>query len=188
VGGTANFSITAQFTGSVNSTADGMGTLKMPLGNNFTNVLRIKSVQTLTFTVFTIPIANIKQVVYQYYRAGDKFPLLTINSTATTFSSQTTNATTASGNAAYLPIGIKENSIKHINFNVLPNPASTQVSVELENNNIANSLILINSIGQTIKTINNNNTINVSDIPTGVYYLEVHAGDRSARKPLMITH
>lgn len=182
--GTANFSVTAQFSGSVNSTADGMGTLKLPLGNNFTNVLRIKSVQTLTFTVFSFPIANIKQVIYQYYRAGDKFPLLTINATSTGSST----STSAQGNAAYLPIGIKENSIKQINFNVLPNPANTEVSVQLENNKTANSLTLINAIGQTLKTINNANTMNVSEIPNGVYYLEVHSGDHSARKPVVITH
>lgn len=178
----------AQFTGSVHTVADGMGTLKMPYGNNYTNVLRLKSMQTLTVTFFSFPIADVKTTIYQYYKAGDKDPILTVNCTATTFSSQTTEATTASGNAAYLPIGIKENSLKQVNFNVLPNPANTEVSVQLENNKIASSLVLINAIGQTIKNINNSNTMNVSDVPGGVYYLEVHSGDHSSRKPVMITH
>jgi hypothetical protein len=181
--------VNAQFTGSVHTVADGSGTLKLPLGNNFMNVLRLKSVQTITVTIFTIiQIATVKQTIYQYFKAGDKFPVLTVNASSTTFSSQTTDATTANGNAAYLPIGIKENSLKPVNFNVLPNPANTEVSVQLENNKIASSLVLINSIGQTLKSISNTNTMNVSEIPSGVYYLEVHSGDHSARKPVMITH
>ncbi len=180
--------LNAQFTGSVHTVADGMGTLQMPYGVNHTNVLRIKSVQTMTITIFSFPVADVKQTIYQYFKAGNKFPILTVNASSTTFSSQTTDATTASGDAQYLPIGIKENSLKQVNFNVLPNPANTEVSVQLENNKTASSMVLINAIGQTIKNINNSNTMNVSDVPNGVYYLEVHSGDHSARKPVVITH
>lgn len=44
-----------------------------------------------------------------------------------------------------------------------PNPASTAVNIELANNKIAESITLINSIGQVIKTKNNSNIINVSE-------------------------
>ncbi len=178
----------AQFTGSVNTVADGMGTLLLPQGNTFTNVLRLKSVQTLTVTYFSFPIANVKQTVFQYFKAGDKFPLLTVNASATTFSSSTQEATTANGNAAYLPIGIKENQLNNVNFHVLPNPANTSVSVELEKNMIANSLTLINAIGQKVKQISNSNTLNVADVPNGIYYLEVNSVGHSARKPVIINH
>jgi hypothetical protein len=190
VAGTAQQgTLNAQFTGSVHTVADGTGTLKMPFGNTHSNVLRLKSVQTMTVTVFSIiTIATVQQTVYQYFKAGNKFPVLTVNATSTTFSSQTTDATTADGDAAYLPIGIKVNSLNQVNFNVLPNPASTEVSVQIENNKIASALVLINAIGQTVKSIKNTNTMNVAEIPNGVYYLEVHSGNHSAQKPVIITH
>jgi hypothetical protein len=178
----------AQFTGSVNTVADGMGTLLMPQGGTFNNVLRLKSIQTMTVTYFSFPIANVKQTIYQYFHAGHKFPILTVNASATTFSSSTQEATTANGNAAYLAIGIKENNLKQVNFNVLPNPANTEVSIELENNKTASSLTLINAIGQKLKSVDNINTMSISEIPNGVYYLEVRSGNHSSRKPFVIAH
>lgn len=186
--GSVQFSISANFTGSTNTTADGTGTLMMPQGNTFTNVLRLKSVQTLTMTVFSFPVGNVKQTIYQYYAPGDKFPILTVNQTATTFSSQTTNVTTANGNSNHLAIGIKENQLNKVDFNVLPNPANTSVSIELEKNKVANSLTLINAVGQEVKRIANSNTLHVSEVANGIYYLEVSSEGHSARKPVVISH
>ncbi len=188
IGGTFQFSVSGNFSGSSTSNADGMGTLKMPQGNNFTNVLRLKSVSSMTMTIFSFPVGNVKQTIYQYYHASSKFPILTINSTATTFSSQTTNVTTASGNSSFLVIGVKENSLSALNFKVFPNPASTAVNIELPNNKVAESITLINSIGQVLKTKTNSNILNVSEIPNGVYYLEVRSEDHSSRKPVVINH
>jgi hypothetical protein len=179
---------TLSFSGNVTTTSDGMGTLLMPQSNTFSNVLRVKSVQSITITILTFPVGNIQQTSYQYYHSSSKFPILTVNNTASTFSSQTTVVTSASGNANFLAIGVKENKLNTLNFSVFPNPASTAVNVELANNKIAESITLINSIGQVLKTKNNSNIINVSEIPNGVYYLEVRSGDHSSRKPVVINH
>jgi hypothetical protein len=188
IAGTANFSLTAQFTGSVNSMADGTGTLMMPQGNTFTNVLRLKSIQTMTVTFLTSPIATVQQTTYQYFDAGDKFPILTINNTRTIFGSQVSDATTANGNKDYIAIGVKENQSDKASFNILPNPANTNVSIELEKNKVANALVLINSIGQEVKRVSNTNSMAISEIPEGVYYLEVSSNGHTARKPLLIKH
>ncbi len=115
VAGNITFSISAQFSGLINTTADGMGTLLMPQGGTFNNVLRSKSVQSITATVFTFPVGNIDQTTYTYYHASSKFPILTINQSATTFSTTTTRVTTATGNSAFLTIGLKENSLNSVN-------------------------------------------------------------------------
>lgn len=190
VGGAVTFSLPATFNGSVTTTADGMGTLLMPQSNTFSNVLRVKSVQSIAINVFIIGnIANVKQTIYQYYHSSSKFPILTVNNTSTTFStSPATEVTTASGNASFLAIGVKENKLNALNFSVFPNPASTAVNIELANNKIAESITLINSIGQVLKTKNNSNMMSVSEIPNGVYYLEVRSGDHSSRKPVVINH
>jgi len=176
------------FNGTVTTTADGQGTLLMPQGNTFTNVLRLKSVQVITVTAIPIgTVATINQTIYNYYSLQHKFPILTINNTSNTFSTTTTKVTTATGNASFLAIGLKENSLNSVNFNVYPNPAINSVTVLLENNRTAESLTLINSIGQKIKTCNNSNQLHISDLPRGIYYLEVRSNDQSGRKPLVIT-
>jgi hypothetical protein len=190
IGGSVTFSLPATFSGSVTTVADGMGTLLMPQSNTFSNVLRVKSVQTIAINVFIIGnIANVKQTIYQYYHSSSKFPILTVNNSSTTFStSPPAEVTTASGNANFLAISVKENSLNAFNFNVFPNPASNAVNVELPKGQIAESITLINSIGQVLKTKNNSNILNVSEIPSGVYYLEVRSGDSSSRKPVVINH
>lgn len=188
VAGNVQFSISANVTGSTTTMADGTGTLMMPQGHTFTNVLRLKTVLNMNATIGPFPVGNIKQTIYQYFAAGDKFPILTVNNTATTFSSQTTNATTANGNANHLAIGIKENKLNTVSFVVLPNPANTSVSIELEKNAIAESLKLINVAGQEVKQANNSNTLSVADVPNGIYYLEVSSNDHMARKPVVINH
>lgn len=188
VAGNITFSISAQFSGNITTTADGMGTLLMPQGNTFNNVLRLKSVQTITATVFTIPVAYIDQTTYSYYHASSKFPILNINQSTTTFSTTTTRATLATGNSAFLTIGLKENSSNTINFNVYPNPAINSINVTLENNKTAESITLINTLGQQLKTTLNSNEIKVFDIPKGIYYLEVKTGNQIGRKPVIISH
>mgnify|MGYP000107538332 CR=1 FL=1 len=188
VGGSVQFSVSANFNGSITTTSDGMGTLLMPQSNTFSNVLRVKSVQSMAITVGFIPVGNVKQTIFQYYHSSSKFPILSVTSNATTLGTQTTEVTTASGNASFLAIGVKENNLNALNFKVFPNPTSNAVNIELPNNKIAESITLINSIGQVLKTKNNSNIMNVSEIPNGVYYLEVRSGDHSSRKPVVINH
>jgi len=188
VSGSLTGTLPATFSGSVTTIADGMGTLLMPQGGTFNNVLRVKSVQTITVSVIIIGnIADVKQTSYQYYHSSSKFPILSINQTATTFSLQTTNVTSATGNAAFLSIGLKENTLNSINFNVYPNPAINSISVDLENNKTAESITLINALGQKLKTYSNTNQITVSDVPPGTYYLEVKSNGYLGRKSVVIT-
>lgn len=186
IGGNITFSISAQFSGNITTTADGMGTLLMPQGNTFNNVLRVKSVQTITATVFSFPVGNLNQTSYSYFHASSKFPILTINQSSTTFSTNTTKATTASGNSSFLTIGLKENSLNVMNFNVYPNPAIHSIYIDLENNKTAESITLINTLGQKLKTTLNSNEISVSDMPRGIYYIEVNSSGHIGRKPIVI--
>ncbi len=188
VAGSITFSISANFTGNITTTADGQGTLKMPQGHTFTNILRLKSVQTITATVFSFPIGTVNQTTYSYYHSTAKFPILTVNNTATTFSSQTTNATTANGNAAFLDVGIKTNYLNSVNFGIYPNPAINSVFILLENNQVAESVSIINSIGQKVKSYNNVNQISVSELPRGIYYMEIKSNGFYGRKPFVITN
>lgn len=189
VGGTVTFSLPATFSGSVTTTADGTGTLLMPQGNTFNNVLRMKSVQTITVSVFLLGnIATIKQTVYQYYNNSSKFPLLTINNTVNTFSTTTTRSNSATGNSSFLAISVKENTRNDLAFEVYPNPASHTAYIQLPETKIAEKIEVINTLGQVIRIVTNANSIAIQDLPKGIYHLQVTHNGQTGRKPLVIAN
>jgi hypothetical protein len=62
------------------------------------------------------------------------------------------------------------------NFILYPNPAATQVSVTILNSINANSLIISDLNGKTIKTVHitsGNFAFNISDLPTGMYLCQI---------------
>ena len=188
IGGSVTFSLPASFTGNIITEADGKGTLFMPQNKTYNNVLRVKSTQMISISViFVGNIATLKQTVYSYYHASSKFPILTINNSVTTFSSQTTDITTVTGNANFIAIGINEQSKEEFNFGTYPNPAKDQLSVQLKNNETPESLTLINTLGEMVTKINGSKSINISQIPNGYYYIEVKSGEYLGRKPVLIS-
>jgi len=58
-------------------------------------------------------------------------------------------------------------------ISIYPNPASTTVS--LDSGNVAVTKVeFINSLGQNTKTISTNfETIDISDLPTGIYIMKI---------------
>lgn len=184
----AGSATTITINGNLTTNADGRGTLKLPYGNTYNNVLRIKSVQTVTASVFILTVANIKTTTYQYFHASSKFPVLTITRTSSTFSTQTTESSSATVNKATYVIGVKENAMNMVNFNVYPNPASEAVKVELENNKNAESINIVNALGQKVASFTNTNKISISELPKGLYYIEVKSDGYFGRKPLVKTN
>lgn len=188
IGGSVTFSIPASFNGNVVTEADGKGTLFMPQNKSYTNVLRVKSTQLIAINVvFLGNIANLNQTVYSYYHASSKFPILTVNHSITTFSTQTTDVTTFTGNSDFLTIGLNEQTKNDFNFATFPNPANEQLTIQLKNNQIAESVTLINNLGQIVAKNTKSNTLNVSQIPAGYYYIEVSSEGYLGRKPVLIT-
>src|SRR5688572_22618744 len=67
--------------GSITISADATGTVNFPNNVSFQNVLRLKSVEELTMSVGPLPVGSIRQVVYNYYAPGKKFPIISCNYT-----------------------------------------------------------------------------------------------------------
>ncbi len=80
-------------------------------------------------------------------------------------------------------------SIKNINddaISIYPNPTNGSVIILGDENSI---ISISNALGQIIYEMNNTNLkteINVSDYPTGVYYIEIHSAKLDATKKLII--
>ncbi len=76
-------------------------------------------------------------------------------------------------------VGVSENS-NDFNISYSPNPANNSLKVEL-NSNVVSNIRLYNIVGQNVKEINTNNTIetlNVSNLKAGIYMLKVTQGTK----------
>lgn len=177
--------------GEVNVIADGTGTLN--LGSSaFTNVIRIKLVETLETEVTLPPPINtvqgtVTRTVYSYYDlANMKLPVL-IHATIDVNSQLFSGGYSAVYSSIELdPIGasVGENEIS--NLEIYPNPATDIATISSEN---ADELVIMNTVGQVIVTINqpqNKEQIDVSKFETGIYFIQIKKGEAYRTKKLIV--
>jgi hypothetical protein len=195
---TDNFAFTTTFqgnnvdaTGTVTTTADGIGNLLLPQGA-FNNVIRVKYNVVTNFTVSFLSLTQ-TQTIYEWYDGIYKFPLLHVESSS---------ITDPFGGAPILdkivwvkatgPAGIESKSNK-IDFSLAPNPAQDQVNVKLNQLNAATTKIIItNAVGQLVYEHNNVNSnlsnlnISTSDLEKGIYFVSVIQNDQTFTKKLVV--
>ena len=72
-------------------------------------------------------------------------------------------------------VGIKENEINNLNYNIYPNPTSSTLTIET-NSNTKQNLEIVNLLGQTMYTyyIYSKATVDVSAFPKGIYILKLN--------------
>jgi hypothetical protein len=97
-----------------------------------------------------------------------------------------------------LPIFAEQGELEDmLELNIYPNPASDKIQVSLQLEEDANLGILIfNKDGNEVISLSPENaekglysrTIDVSDLPEGLYILKVNAGEKSAIGRLIIQH
>ena len=78
-------------------------------------------------------------------------------------------------------------------FNVYPNPAKGTVNVQLNANELIQSIELINVQGQTLlsKAVNasvSNETLNVSNLVSGIYFVQVTSENGSATSRIVVNN
>lgn len=81
-------------------------------------------------------------------------------------------------------LGIPEERLN--TFSILPNPASTQITIKLPSNPIASEIEIFNILGKRVLTRSLNNTIDtqisISDWQSGLYVIRIKSGDNSQIK------
>ena len=80
------------------------------------------------------------------------------------------------------------NNVVDFTTNIYPNPAKNNITIENSNFVISN-IELYNITGQLVKTENVNSmsiNMNISDLKTGIYILELHTNETSIRRKLII--
>ncbi|WP_294232249.1 T9SS type A sorting domain-containing protein [Chryseobacterium sp. sg2396] len=154
----------------------------------FTNVLRVKSVQTFNLhlpsdTSFLVPIGTITNTSYSYYNSTKKFPLLTtiqtvVNIPIANINNQTTNGAQALS-SAFLATG--EIAVKKAGLQLYPNPV--QDFIEFKGQAAPYSTAKIYSVdGKLIKTSDiRSGKVQVSDLPAASYFIEVSG--KNSQKP-----
>jgi hypothetical protein len=112
--------------------ADGKGTLKLPAGRTYNDVLRVKTVLQLTLTAGIIPVGNVQQTLIMFYEASNKFPMLSLSYTKLQVMGSPANIITEHTINALKPLGIDEISKDNFEGVILyPNPADEFINVNI---------------------------------------------------------
>jgi hypothetical protein len=180
------FTYSGTCSGSIVTKADGTGTLMLPNGVTLTNVLRVKSVQTLSFVDGFIPLASGKQTIYSYYHASKKFPVLTINyNTLTPITSTPTVSGVVTGSSDLFTVGIKEIKLDASALSMYPNPVAGILNIELSGQLQPKEIKLYTQVGQLVYQQNYVKTIDLSTLPSGIYFMEIKTEQGLIRKRLI---
>ncbi|MCD6018923.1 MAG: C-terminal target protein [Bacteroidetes bacterium] len=186
------------FIGTISTTADGTGTLNLNGMSSFSNCLRLKTVQHIDFSLMGgLETGTMDQVIYNYYSSFSKFPVLTVNynhvMAGGVFAVDDTlfNMSTLSS----VVIGVKENKLNDIIFKAYPNPANNEINLYFVLvKDESYSFEVINTLGQVVKTVSMpnlhagmyNETINTSDLSSGVYTIKVNGKSSQGTEKLVI--
>lgn len=164
-------------TGTSYATIDGQGTLLLPSGNTFSNVIRYKIVDTVfTQVSFIVPIDVIfVRTQYEYYDlTNDNLPLFTHSFvTISQASSSTPLATQTAVLSAVQPtITAGLNSLKNETILISPNPARENISVtSFEKNATLFISDLAGRVFLSFKVESIDQVIDISTLPQGTYLI-----------------
>ncbi|UKN03098.1 T9SS type A sorting domain-containing protein [Paracrocinitomix mangrovi] len=175
--------------GDVVVTADGTGTLELG-GTTFTNVIRIKLVETIGTTVTLPPPLNtvsgtVTRTMYQYYDLANQNEPILIHATIYVASGLFNGGYSAVYSSVALPIlGVDQEKIETLE--IYPNPANNFVTVKSDN---VDELVIMNALGQTVMTVikpQSIEKIDVSEYNTGVYFIQLKKGNATKTQKLIV--
>ncbi|MGZ4097820.1 MAG: T9SS type A sorting domain-containing protein [Bacteroidia bacterium] len=199
---TDNYSgtITAPASGNIDGTVtvngSGTGSVIIPGGTVFSNVLQIKTVNTLTLSVAGgVYTGTIIGTDYNYYHSSQKFPILQVSYQKQTFSSFGSPTVSATGNITVnsaVITGLNDKNFE-ATFQIFPNPAKDYFNVNLTNAGNATGVIEIyNGIGALVKVVNLGNAstleekVSLSGLSSGIYIVKTTLGARSSARRLIV--
>jgi DNA-directed RNA polymerase alpha subunit len=90
-----------------------------------------------------------------------------------------------------IPFSVKENIKAVENVNIYPNPAYDYLNIELLSNGNISFIEIINIQGKPVKSqsrkcrTNNKNTIDVRNLPDGLYIIRMHTDNGVVMKKLI---
>lgn len=190
-GSASSGTMTGTSAGTINTVASGTGTLIIPGGTIFSNILQVKTKQTANVSLmFGFITATVVTTNYNYYHGTQKAPLLEVSYTDIQGSFSSTSATVKVNSAVVT--GINDLNFD-ATFSVFPNPAKNNFNVKLHNANNANCNVeIVNSIGELAHSINLGNdteissNISITNLASGIYIVKTTLGDKVSARKLII--
>ena len=177
--------------GIVTVIADGTGTLN--LGNSvFTNVIRIKTVESIETTVTLPPPINtvtgvVTRTAYNYYDLANQNMPIFIHGNVSVASILFNGGYSAIYSSVELTSASVEGNEDQVEvLEIYPNPATDVVSITSDQ---ADQLIVMNALGQTIVNISNPQSVeklNVAKFETGIYFIQIKKGNGTKTQKLIV--
>jgi hypothetical protein len=183
-------------TGDIYVNVDGSGTLLLPGGVNYTDVLRIRTIDT-TYTAvdaglgFPLSVMIVRNQ-YDYVKAGTSaFPLFSHN-LATVFVTGLPDPTVlgvvlSSENPTTF-VGTNELA-KQATFNVYPNPSNGEVFITVPTVDESTTITVYDAVGQQVRSVKPNSTttsISLTNEPKGVYFVRMLSGGEQKTAKLIL--
>lgn len=176
VGGSFKYNgTTGVCNGSITITADGLGTVNFANNVSIQNVLRLKSVETLTLTIGIIPFGTFNQTVYNYYKPGQKFPILNVNYTVYQLIAGTPTITAElyGSNNYFTVAGINETIADETTPLVYPNPFSERLQATAAIISDENEFCFFDEGGKLVLKTKSLNVTSIEKLDHGIYFLEI---------------
>lgn len=192
-------SIPATITGTVNTTGSGTGTLNMPGGKSYTNVLKVKAALHQVISASAVGYTSTTDAIsYVYISSVSKNAILTVNVSTTTVASGTNTNTSydksVNVNRNLQLTGIQDYA-QDMNFSMYPNPAAAEVSLHFVLTQGENyEMTMYNAMGQSVRSHAlgklspgiYNETIDLSGLSKGVYYVNLKGTHTSGVQKLIV--
>jgi hypothetical protein len=182
--GSFTFSLSGTTSGNATVTADATGTLIIPGGTVYPNVLRVKSYQSTAFTAFPIS-GSMKQTNYSWYISGQKFPVMTINYQSFSIAGGSpTLSAQGLGNKSNFIIGVKEQQLDNSSVQFYPNPVSSELVAMSTLAFLKQEVVIYSITGQELKR-GTAGKIDCSDLTKGIYIAELNTDKGIIRKKII---
>ena len=173
----SGFPQTSAVTGTIYASVDGQGTLMLPGATTLTDVIRYKTIDTTYANVVVLGDIEIIRNQYEYYDIlNTSLPVFT----HTTLIAQNLGSTTPISAQTLVLSSIVADEFLNVSevntfdFEVYPNPATTEITVngEFSSNAIAT---IYDQSGRVITTsaVSNGSSLNISSLDAGIYIVSI---------------
>jgi len=169
------------------ATADAYGSLTVN-GQTFNDVLRVKIDKNFSYNYTGIGILNEHAIDYAWFDGINPMPMLEIiiGDISGIISAHVKQVSISS-----LITKTDESSLSKDITQIFPNPANSQIKINVNNNKRINSIRLFNTSGIVCKEIEAgveyiNGIVDINDLPSGIYFLELITDRREVFKLIII--
>lgn len=161
--------------GNINISVQGTGTLNMPGNVTLQNVLCLRSVEILTLSVGILPFGTFNQTIYNFYMPGRKFPVLNINYTKYLLlaGTPTVSAFVYGSNDYFTAVGLTENQVPKLSYEVFPNPFHDHLLVQGNNTMDETSYRFYDGMGRLIVETDVLTATETEKLVPGLYLFEI---------------